>query len=60
MSGKRDTKVPKRFVVHVMKALTIDFIVLECSAELALFDRHEPHADIGDRPSVRIACGGKG
>ncbi len=57
MSWKFDFEKLKFFIVHVMKALAIDFVVLERSAELALSDRLEPLADVCDSPGERVACG---
>jgi hypothetical protein len=58
MSWKFDFQKLKRFIVHVMKALTIDWRIGECLTIFAHFDRHEPLADIGDSPGDWIACGG--
>ncbi len=58
VNDERDTDFLEGFIVHQLETLSVNLIVLECSAELALFDGHKPLADIGDCPGERIACGG--
>ncbi len=50
VNGERDTYFREGFIVHQLETLSVNLIVLECSAELALFDGHEPLADIGYGP----------
>jgi hypothetical protein len=60
VGGKRDSKGQKTCVIHVSKGFAVNLIFLERSTELALFDGHEPLADIGDSPGERAACVGEG